>query len=491
MRHILAAVCCLFVVGFLQATSQAAPGHLSWSITFPVEEAPYFVRIDNAANIVVVGRYYEPSPEVAQVFVRKYRRDSTEVWSAITTGADLKIPIAASLDQNGNVYVLAQYEPSTHSPVILYRFGGDDGLLDWQAEYNPPGSYRQTAVRDLFVTPDGRSVVCANFVIDDLAHPHNSDMESFLLVYDVDGNLVQAETDFFSQPSVSFERVKSNGTTIFVTTSLVTDSGDYDGYVAGYDFNADSLWVHCSGLDRSSGVFLQGVALDSAGNNFVAFANSDSTSFRKYDPAGNVLFTAKSVSYSFPYQNELAADPDGNVYYMVGDLLGNQRLQKRNVTGSLVLDTVLGSGFIPFPVVYSLDGSILTWNPEFRAAQYTRTGAELWRSDEVYATHGDFAGAATGETYWILLEYTADPFVLLRKLVKYDLGGVCGDADRSGRIDISDAVYMVNYIFAGGRPPADPAEGDYDCNGRTDVSDIVHLINYFFAGGAAPCAACE
>jgi hypothetical protein len=46
---------------------------------------------------------------------------------------------------------------------------------------------------------------------------------------------------------------------------------------------------------------------------------------------------------------------------------------------------------------------------------------------------------------------------------------------------------MVNFFFAGGLPPADPANGDYDCNGRTDMSDIVRLIYYYFGSGPAPC----
>ncbi len=465
----------------------AASGQPSWTITYPETEAPYFVRISGTAQVVVVGRYYVQSPENAQIFAHKYRRDSTVVWNAMTTGADLKIPIAAGLDQAGNVYVLAQYENDNTSPVVLYKFGADDGVIDWEESFYPAGDFRQTAARDLFVMPDGRSLVCANFVIDDPAHPLRSDIQSYLLYFDAAGNLERAVADYLSEPSVSFERVKANSSIVYVTGSLTYDTGDYDGFVAGFNFDGDSLWTHYSGLDPTTGVFLQGVALDSAGNNFVAFANADSTSYRKYDSSGNFAFDRRDIAHTFPYQNELAADPTGNFYYMIGDFSGNQRLQKRDPTGVLVLDTTLGAGFIPFPVVYSRDGSLLTWNPAFRAAQYGLDGAGLWISDDTFATHGDYAGSATGETYWIVLEYTPDPDVLLRKLAKYDLGGICGDADRSGRVDIGDAVHMVNYFFAGGVPPADPAEGDYDCNGRTDMSDIVRLIYYYFESGPAPC----
>jgi hypothetical protein len=63
----------------------------------------------------------------------------------------------------------------------------------------------------------------------------------------------------------------------------------------------------------------------------------------------------------------------------------------------------------------------------------------------------------------------------------------CGDADRSGAVDIDDAVYLVDYIFSGG-PGPDPYEsGDADCSALVDIGDVVYLIAYILAGGNAPC----
>jgi PKD repeat protein len=68
---------------------------------------------------------------------------------------------------------------------------------------------------------------------------------------------------------------------------------------------------------------------------------------------------------------------------------------------------------------------------------------------------------------------------------------LCGDADANGFVNISDAVYLINYIFAGGPAPNPLEAGDVDCNGFVNISDAVYLINYIFAGGPAPCAACK
>ena len=68
---------------------------------------------------------------------------------------------------------------------------------------------------------------------------------------------------------------------------------------------------------------------------------------------------------------------------------------------------------------------------------------------------------------------------------------LCGDADGSQSISISDAVYLINYIFAGGPPPNPVLAGDADCSHAVSISDAVYLINYIFAGGQAPCANCK
>ncbi|MFH0817608.1 MAG: dockerin type I repeat-containing protein, partial [Candidatus Micrarchaeota archaeon] len=63
---------------------------------------------------------------------------------------------------------------------------------------------------------------------------------------------------------------------------------------------------------------------------------------------------------------------------------------------------------------------------------------------------------------------------------------VCGDADGSGQIDISDAVFLVEYIFDNGTAPNPLASGDANGDETVNISDAVYLINYIFSGGPAP-----
>jgi dipeptidyl aminopeptidase/acylaminoacyl peptidase len=63
---------------------------------------------------------------------------------------------------------------------------------------------------------------------------------------------------------------------------------------------------------------------------------------------------------------------------------------------------------------------------------------------------------------------------------------ILGDADSNGTIDISDVMYLINYLFRGGPEPEPWIAGDSNNDGRVSVSDVIYLINYLFKGGPKP-----
>jgi hypothetical protein len=63
---------------------------------------------------------------------------------------------------------------------------------------------------------------------------------------------------------------------------------------------------------------------------------------------------------------------------------------------------------------------------------------------------------------------------------------LCGDANSDGRVDVGDAVSLMNYIFRGGRPPEPIACGDVNSDGAADIGDAVFLVNYIFKEGPPP-----
>ncbi len=64
---------------------------------------------------------------------------------------------------------------------------------------------------------------------------------------------------------------------------------------------------------------------------------------------------------------------------------------------------------------------------------------------------------------------------------------LCGDTNDDDIVNVSDAVYIINYVFMGGNPPNPIQSGDANCDEIANISDAVWVINYVFAGGYNPC----
>jgi hypothetical protein len=61
-----------------------------------------------------------------------------------------------------------------------------------------------------------------------------------------------------------------------------------------------------------------------------------------------------------------------------------------------------------------------------------------------------------------------------------------GDANDDGKIDVSDAIYLVNYLFIDGPEPSPFQAGDANSDEVVDIADVVYLINYLFIDGPPP-----
>ncbi len=65
----------------------------------------------------------------------------------------------------------------------------------------------------------------------------------------------------------------------------------------------------------------------------------------------------------------------------------------------------------------------------------------------------------------------------------------CGntDGDPQGAIDISDLVYLVEYMFSGGPEPQPFISGDVNCDTAVDIGDLVAMVEYMFSSGGVIC----
>jgi len=60
------------------------------------------------------------------------------------------------------------------------------------------------------------------------------------------------------------------------------------------------------------------------------------------------------------------------------------------------------------------------------------------------------------------------------------------DADGSGRLDITDPIFLLNHLFLGGSAPTCLDAGDANDDEKLDISDAVYSLSFQFLGGPAP-----
>lgn len=100
---------------------------------------------------------------------------------------------------------------------------------------------------------------------------------------------------------------------------------------------------------------------------------------------------------------------------------------------------------------------------------------------------------ASSFAFTLKVEDSSDPIqtstMLFRIQVEPPLP-VCGDLNDDQIVNISDAVFEINYIYLGGEEPGMPEMADVNCDGKINLVDVVYIINYVFRGGPVPCADC-
>lgn len=65
---------------------------------------------------------------------------------------------------------------------------------------------------------------------------------------------------------------------------------------------------------------------------------------------------------------------------------------------------------------------------------------------------------------------------------------VRGDANADGKINITDAIFVLNFLFLGGATPRclDAADADDKSERAVNITDAIYLLNFLFLGGPSP-----
>jgi hypothetical protein len=190
-----------------------------------------------------------------------------------------------------------------------------------------------------------------------------------------------------------------------------------------------------------------------------------------------IFFISK---YPAIYQPELVAEKDTVIVTTTPQA-------KADITVSLWVHEAGGAEVYWSSTISSIDppGTWLSVAPEFGLGQWGKT------PDTTLDLTFKPAGLALGE-YHADVTLSTPPnrastnVHAILKIAESTCEGICGDANGDTTVNVSDAVYIINYVFVGGGAPIPLACGDANSDGTVNVSDAVYIINYVFVGGGAP-----
>jgi hypothetical protein len=271
-----------------------------------------------------------------------------------------------------------------------------------------------------------------------------------------------------------------------------------DAFVTKLSSSGNSL-IYSTYLGGNGGEGGRGIAIDTNGHAYVTGGTGSSdfptmNPYQTYQGGGDVFVTKLSSSgNSLIYSSYLGGGAEEEGYGIAVDLAGSAYL-----TGY--------TGSSDFPNVSPFDGNL-----NGRDAFVTKLNSA--GNSLIYSTYlgggsddrGGYGIAAGGDgNAYVTGTTTSSDFPTLNPYQTYQGGYdafvtklrwvpdyICGDADGSGQVALSDVIYLVSYLFEGGAAPQPIEAGDVDCNGRVNLSDAVYLVNYVFGSGPEPCAGCK
>jgi hypothetical protein len=194
------------------------------------------LAVDSAGNAIVAAA----RPAGGLVALR-YLADGTLAWSASVDGGDLRQPASLAVDSGGNVYVLANGNPSSaalsNGPNFLVKYAPNgSGAESWRRALSPAGSGLGYVAEAVKIDANGNALVLANVGDVDF-----QDVE--VIKFDGGGNVLWRK------------RLLENASGAGSSAALALDA-DGAAIVAGNFMAPDSTTVTFAGKVNASGARL-------------------------------------------------------------------------------------------------------------------------------------------------------------------------------------------------------------------------------------------
>jgi hypothetical protein len=441
------------------------------------EDIGYAIAVDGIGRAIVTGYTYSSDFPTDDAFQATYGGNCDAFVTALTDSGGLAFSTylggeyidegrSIAVDNSGVPY-LTGFTGSVDFPTLnpYQEFG-------W-----PAGAY------DAFVTKladNGSSLVYSTFL------GGNGDDKGYGIAVDGNGN--------------AYVTGYTNCTNFPVLNQYQTDGGAKDAFVTKLNTSGDSL-VYSTYLAGNGDDEANGIAVNGDNNAYVTgYTNStDFPTLNQYQTDGGYvdafITRLSSAGSSLVFSTYLKGNGNDVGYGIAVDGYDNAY-----VTGY--------TNSTDFPTInqYQTDGGYLD-------AFVTKLNCS--GKVPVYSTY--LAGNGNDEGYGVTVDGNGNTYVTgytnstdfpTLNQNQSDGGAIdafvtklnasvctsCGDANSDNSIDVSDAVFLITYIFDGGAAPGTcnypMGKGDANGDGTVDISDATYLHQYIFHGGPAPHCQC-
>ncbi len=435
------------------------------------------LEIDSHDNIYVLGYQYP-----ASIHLIKYAPNADIVWIKYYFGA----ATASTLD-NDYIYITGHSGGWSGSPpfnMVTHKIDLVTGDTIWTRTY--AGNLDNAQASDLCVDNLG------NVYITGFSEFTDSGQDIFTIKYAPDGDTVWTR------------RYNSSGQLDDAVKIMVDKLGNV--IIAGnighlttnyciikYDNNGTLLWdnIYNPGTASNS---LRSLTIDNDNNILASGTIDDGLNFDfltiKYYPNGDTAWvrtydSMRRIDIAFSVQTDI----QNNVY-----VTGSTGTIKYDSLGTELWQNLISGNTL------CLEDSSYIYVSASTTAKLTTDGNTVWTMPYTDKYH-DTGGAVKikldseknlikiGNSFFTTCASTTDYMT-----VKYHQDLCCinirgnVDGDTQDEVDISDLVFIVDFIFTGGLAPTcrEEANVDGDSDEQIDISDLVALVDFIFTNGQSP-----
>ena len=223
------------------------------------------------------------------------------------------------------------------------------------------------------------------------------------------------------------------------------------------------------------------LASDSKGGAFISWISFNGIFINHINSEGVLKFEKNlefNINIDFPASqiSDIESDSDGNRLAILLNARDNNNVWKLaiifvNLDGTIskpfLITELRESNFDQLSVTISQNGAIVIWYEiNWRLGENNLKSAFVDNNGNIRDYSGGiFFNAGTGEQNRLFIR---------------------GDIDSNNRIELSDAIRILNWLFQGGQEPSCLDAADSDDNGKVELTDAVRILSFLFSGGQPP-----